>query len=200
MRQLSESTRESIVSGALRLLATREYDRVTTRDIAGEAGVSEGTVFRYFDRKEAILEAILVDRGRRFFADLDEILDLVDGPYEKVVALCRRHAAFAARNRDLFTVLHRESSLARPVRHAAEIKALLGTIRRILADGVDQGVFRADCDLDVLARSLHGVVLMLLFWEHIEGAPAPTEAEFVAQAGRFHRFYLQSSLVRPSGG
>jgi AcrR family transcriptional regulator len=50
-----------------------------TEDVAREAGVGVGTVFRHFPTKEALLEAVLYDRIRRF-ADEAEVAAAAEDP------------------------------------------------------------------------------------------------------------------------
>src|SRR5512132_2056929 len=50
--------RVSIVRAALRLIAANGT-MPTTREIAEEAGIAEGTVFRAFDTKERLVEAVV---------------------------------------------------------------------------------------------------------------------------------------------
>jgi AcrR family transcriptional regulator len=50
--------RVSIVRAALRLIAT-QGTMPTTREIAEEAGIAEGTIFRAFDTKERLVEAVV---------------------------------------------------------------------------------------------------------------------------------------------
>jgi TetR/AcrR family transcriptional regulator, cholesterol catabolism regulator len=64
--------RERIILGALRLMEHGEYDTIQMRDIADEADVALGTVYRYFASKEHLFAAVLVvwsdslrDRVRR---------------------------------------------------------------------------------------------------------------------------------------
>jgi AcrR family transcriptional regulator len=52
--------RDRIVAGALRLLEQGEYDKIQMRDIAEEADVALGTVYRYFASKEHLFAAVLV--------------------------------------------------------------------------------------------------------------------------------------------
>lgn len=60
--------REHLVAAAQTLLAEREVTTITARDLAREAGVSDGVLYNYFaDKSELLLTALL----RRF----DELLD-----------------------------------------------------------------------------------------------------------------------------
>ncbi|MEM9483710.1 MAG: helix-turn-helix domain-containing protein, partial [Cyanobacteria bacterium P01_F01_bin.116] len=50
-----DDTQEKILEAAQRLFARRGYGGTTTRDLAQAAGVAEGTLFRHFENKKAIL-------------------------------------------------------------------------------------------------------------------------------------------------
>jgi AcrR family transcriptional regulator len=49
-------TRSAIIDAALRLFRERGYDATTMRAIAGEAGVSVGNAYYYFDSKEELIQ------------------------------------------------------------------------------------------------------------------------------------------------
>ncbi len=55
-RRKKAATRRSIQEHALRLFAANGYDNTTVEDIAAAAGVSHMTFFRYFPRKENVVE------------------------------------------------------------------------------------------------------------------------------------------------
>ena len=56
---LVRARREQIVGAATRVFAEKGFRRATTREVARAAGVSEGTIYNYFEDKDAILLAIL---------------------------------------------------------------------------------------------------------------------------------------------
>lgn len=51
-------TRNSILEAAMVIFAERGYEQTTTHQIAGHAGISVGTIYRYFSDKENILKEI----------------------------------------------------------------------------------------------------------------------------------------------
>lgn len=54
------SKKENILITALALFASKGYNSTSTRQIAVEASVSEGLIFRHFGSKEGLLNAIIV--------------------------------------------------------------------------------------------------------------------------------------------
>lgn len=64
-----EARRHQILDAAWSCFARQGYHRATMQDIATEAGLSAGGIYRYFDSKEAVLRAI-VDRNTNRFTQL----------------------------------------------------------------------------------------------------------------------------------
>jgi AcrR family transcriptional regulator len=62
------STTERILDGAVRALEQHGLRKVSMSDIGHEAGVSRGTLYRYFPHKDAVLEAIGFHVRDRFLA------------------------------------------------------------------------------------------------------------------------------------
>src|SRR5436190_21230125 len=58
------ATQQALLDAAAKLFAERGFDRTTVRDIAGQAGVNQALLFRYFGSKEALFEAVIARNGR----------------------------------------------------------------------------------------------------------------------------------------
>lgn len=56
-----QQRRARIVAAGLALLRREEYDRIQMRDVADEAGVAIGTVYRYFQSKEHLFAEVLAE-------------------------------------------------------------------------------------------------------------------------------------------
>jgi AcrR family transcriptional regulator len=76
----SARTRTAIIDAALTLFRERGYDATTMRAIAGEAGVSVGNAYYYFDSKERLIQGFYdraqVDHEAAARAVLDSETDL----------------------------------------------------------------------------------------------------------------------------
>ena len=71
-----EVRRELILSAARKLFADKDFRSVTVREIARKAGVSPGTIYRYYEN----LDGLFLDV---FFAGAREITERLDEEYEK---------------------------------------------------------------------------------------------------------------------
>ena len=75
--QKAEQTRQRILEAALRLFATKGYEKTTLRDIAAEAGSSLGLTYRYFAHKEELVLSLY----RQLAQDLEtQVGELMPAP------------------------------------------------------------------------------------------------------------------------
>lgn len=82
----AEDRREAIVVAAAPLFAAKGFDAVTTREVAEAAGVSEALLYRHFDNKAALYEAIQDTCIAQSTADAARIESLPDSTSTLVLA------------------------------------------------------------------------------------------------------------------
>lgn len=80
----ANDTTERILDGALRALARRGVRKLSMSDIGDEAGVSRGTLYRYFRSKDEVLEAIGTHVKTGFVTALDKAVEGVDDSQERL--------------------------------------------------------------------------------------------------------------------
>ncbi|UUX49526.1 TetR/AcrR family transcriptional regulator [Nisaea acidiphila] len=73
----SKAKLELIMDTTLKLLSEGPADRITTNEIARRAGISVGSLYQYFPKKEAIYYELF----RRWLARTLEVLDSVDADF-----------------------------------------------------------------------------------------------------------------------
>ena len=79
-------TEERILTAALGLIGRRGVRRLGMQEIAEAAGVSRGTLYRYFPSKEHVLAGAADYDSARFSSGLDAALAAKERPEERVVA------------------------------------------------------------------------------------------------------------------
>ena len=79
-------TEERILVAALGLIGRRGVKRLGMQEIAESAGVSRGTLYRYFPSKDQVLIAAAAYDERRFRAGLDEVLTATRAPEDQIGA------------------------------------------------------------------------------------------------------------------
>jgi AcrR family transcriptional regulator len=73
--QAKAQTRERIVGAAVKLFARQGWDGTTTRDLAMAAGIATGTLFNYFQSKEAVAATLVAEalaKAQREFESIRE--------------------------------------------------------------------------------------------------------------------------------
>lgn len=82
--------RQRVIDAAMKLAAEGGYDAVQMRDVAREAGVALGTIYRYFASKDHLLAACQVEFARAEQHKLERQPPRGDTPADRVVDVLRR--------------------------------------------------------------------------------------------------------------
>lgn len=166
-----ESRQQEILEAALKLFARNGTDATSMDAIAQEVGLTKGTLYLYFESKQAIFEELVGRYSLR--PDVEYLVEhLRDRPLEEVVRFLVE-AAWARLNEreEMVRLLLRE--LPRHLDHAAEFleKVILPT-NRLFADFLERklGPERAaQLDTLVAGRSLLGMVLVFFITQKLLG-------------------------------
>ena len=153
--------REAILRAAIKVFANRGYFSSKVADIAGEAGIADGTVYLYFRSKDDILHSIFdramaefIDEGRRQLAEIKD-------PVERIRRIAQLHLEKLGADRNMaivFQVELRGSTKFMEQFSAAGFGEYLDIIRKTVADGQAAGVFRPDLKPIVAAKILYGAL------------------------------------------
>ena len=82
--------RQRILQVAAELLEAREYERIQIRDVAEEAGVALGTLYRYFPSKEQLFANVLLDWSASYQAAVGQRRDGAGSDAERLKFALRR--------------------------------------------------------------------------------------------------------------
>ena len=181
------ATRKALIDSAHARIARDGLDALRARDVAGDAGVALGTIYKYFaDFDELVLRInslTLADMS----AALGEAVEGVDDPATRLVRLARAYLAFAEAHANLWAALftHRMAGGA-PVpewhlRDHEDLFALIAGPVAQLAPRLDEAA-RAVRTRTVFA-AVHGVVTLALEDRFI-GVPRGALEDEVEQVAR----------------
>lgn len=107
----AERRRKELLEVSLRLFSENGYDATSIRDIAREAGITEGLIYHYFQGKKDLLKAIV--QGSVCDGVVFEQIDQVESlPIEEAVLKIGAHLLENLRNRkEIFTLMLAEARL-----------------------------------------------------------------------------------------
>jgi AcrR family transcriptional regulator len=98
-------TQEKIEGSALALFAEKGVDRTTVGDIAGAAGIAEGTLYRHYAGKEELIWQLFSHNYQSLAAQLDSLQAARRGLRAKLKAMVGTFCNLFEQNPDMFRFL-----------------------------------------------------------------------------------------------
>lgn len=151
--------REAILRAAIKVFARNGYFNSKVSDIAGEAGIADGTVYLYFKSKDEILHSIFDRAMAEFIDEGKRELSAISSPADKLKRVAELHLEKLGADRELAIVFQVE--LRGSTKHMQEFSAAgfseyLDIIRKTIEEGQAAGDFRTDIKPVVAAKVLYG--------------------------------------------
>ncbi len=153
--------REVILRAAIRTFARRGFFNAQVADIARAAGVASGTVYLYFENKDALLVAIFDRVMAEAIAEGRRALESVTDPITRLDEIARLHLERVGRDRELaivFQVEFRQSVKFMEQFSSTRVREYLSIIRDAIAAGQDRGVFRDGLKPTIAAKLFFGML------------------------------------------
>lgn len=137
-------TQARILKAARKLFARRGYDGTTTRDLAHEAGVAEGTIFRHFENKKAILIEVATEGWVEILTDLlTELSEMAN--YKAIAQVMRKRMLNLHQNADLLRVCFMEAQFHPDLREQIQSEVIIkmtDVAEAFFETAMDQGIYR----------------------------------------------------------
>ncbi|WP_375479503.1 TetR/AcrR family transcriptional regulator [uncultured Nostoc sp.] len=137
-------TRTRILQAAQRLFASQGFDGTTTRDLAQTAGIAEGTLFRHFPNKKAILVEVATSGWVEILTDLlTELSEM--GSYKAVAQVMRRRMWNFQKNADLMRVCFMEVQFHPDLRDRIQLEVITKMTdvgEAFFQTAMDKGIYR----------------------------------------------------------
>ena len=142
--QTEENTRTRILQAALHLFARQGYDGTTTKDLANAANVAEGTIFRHFANKKAILIEVATSGWVEILTDLlTELSEM--GSYKAVAQVMRRRMLNMQKNSSLLRVCFIEAQYHPELRERIQLEVITkmtDVAEAFFETAMEKGIYR----------------------------------------------------------
>jgi len=194
----ANSKRKDMVAAALRLFAERGIKATTIRDIAQEAGVTEGALYRHFASKEQLAQSLFAECAAILYQSLSAAIDGVEGSHARLCALARGFFDFAETNPEAyeFVMARHHDSVTGPRPGQPLPKDIFVNVMR---EGMAAGELRT-MDAHLAAAMMIGMCLRtVFFWDR--GMIKATREEIVGEiCEALHRiFEMDAETVQKNG-
>lgn len=197
--QTEEDTQSKILHAAQRLFAQRGYGGTTTRDLAQEAGVAEGTLFRHFENKKAILVEVASQGWVEILTDLlTELSEM--GSYKAISQVMRRRMLNLHKNADMMRVCFMEAQFHPELRdriQADVIAKMTDVAEAFFQTAMDRGIYR-QMDPRLVARVFLGMFTVAGFSHHTLADESASPKAMQELAEGLADIFLNGVLVHPS--
>ncbi len=164
----ANSRRDELLGLAATMFAERGLRATTVRDIADGAGILSGSLYHHFSSKEEMVDELLRDFLDWLFTRYREIVDSEPNPLERLKGLFM--ASFEAiENRHAQVVIYQDEAqrlLSQP--RFSYIEDMNRQQRKmwveVLNQGVDEGYFRPDLNVDLIYRFIRDTTWVSVRW------------------------------------
>ncbi|MDB9309071.1 TetR/AcrR family transcriptional regulator [Aphanizomenon sp. CS-733/32] len=190
-------TRTRILQAAQRLFAAKGFEGTTTRDLAQTAGVAEGTLFRHFANKKAILVEVATSGWVDILTDLlTELSEM--GSYQAIAQVMRRRMWNLQKNADIMRVCFMEVQFHPDLRDRIQtevIDKMTDVAEAFFQTAIDKGIYR-QMDAKLGAKVFLGLFAIAGFSDHTLIDPNASPQEMQKMAEGLADIFLNGVLAR----
>ena len=164
--KLSSQREQEILDAAVRVFSRKGFNGATTKEIASEAGVAEGTIFRYFKTKKDILLSLV---GPYLAQSLTDAIEEVSGATDEVIltAIIKNRLDIIKKNSNLIMLLFTEAQFHPELREKFTEKVVLKVavvLEQLITTRIKQGAYK-EVDPQIATRIFVGMMGIFILWK-----------------------------------
>ena len=168
---------DEILDAAYGQFVMRGFTATKMEDIARAAGVTSGTVYRYFTNKEELLRAVVHESFARAFSDGEDLLSRHSGNAHELLALVVRmwwRNLGETRFSGIPKLMIVESANFPELAQTYERELIArgeAIIARVIEYGIERGEFRR-VNVNVAVKLIEAPIIMAILWKHSDSCGA----------------------------
>ncbi|HLZ64522.1 MAG TPA: TetR/AcrR family transcriptional regulator [Ktedonosporobacter sp.] len=163
-----QATQQAILQAALEIASEEGWQAVTIRRVAERIEYSPSAIYKYFEDKEAILHALLLQGFQQMLETLERIAAQAPDPSVRLVQIAAAYWDFVWQHPTVYQLMF---DLKGSVHEVKEAKDSFLVMRKTLEEWSEANEVRmADLDaaVDILWAIMHGMVALTMA-QHIYG-------------------------------
>jgi len=192
------STHEKIIKVAQKLFARNGYDGTTTKELAEKAGIAEGTLFRHFTNKKAILVEVATQGWVDLLTDLlTELSEMAS--YEAISHVMYKRMLRLGDNYDMMRVCFMEVQFHQDLRERIQsevIEKMTDVAEAFFQTAMERGVYRR-MNPRVIAQVFLGMFVVAGFSHETILQPGANPQEMKEMAEGLADIFLNGVLAKP---
>jgi AcrR family transcriptional regulator len=197
-RQKTElSTHEKIIQAAQKLFARHGYDGTSTKELAEKAGIAEGTLFRHFANKKAILVEVATRGWVELLTDLlTELSEMAS--YEAISQVMYKRMLRLGENYDMMRVCFMEVQFHQDLRERIQSEVIVkmtDVAEAFFLTAMDRGVYRR-MNPRVIAQVFLGMFVVAGFSHETITQPGASPQEMKEMAEGLADIFLNGVLAK----
>jgi TetR/AcrR family transcriptional regulator, cholesterol catabolism regulator len=172
------SRRDELLLLAATMFAERGLRATTVRDIADSAGILSGSLYHHFKSKEQMVEEVLRDFLDWLFGRYQEIVDTQPNPLERLKGLFMSSFEAIEHRHAQVVIYQDEAKRLSSLPQFAFVETRNKDQRKMWLDllnqGIEEGYFRPDIDVDLVYRFIRDTTWVSVRW-YQPGGPLTAE-------------------------
>jgi TetR/AcrR family transcriptional regulator, fatty acid metabolism regulator protein len=152
---------DTIVESARKVFCSSGFEKGSMGDIARDAGIAEGTIYRYFDSKRDLLDEVLHRHYSILFDDVEQTLPIIEGPSSRLRYIIRRILILISEDRSMCRLrqIHvRQVDGERPSLSHDHNRRMAALMRQEIKEGMEDGSFRLDTSPRIVCYMIGGAI------------------------------------------
>lgn len=190
-----------IIAAARKLFLAKEYEKTTLQDIMGHLGIAKGTIYHYFDSKEDLLEAVVIEMVDARLGEIEAKLKEVRGNALQKIEKLVEFGNMAKEQPEILEELHRPTNAGMHLRILVETLIKLAPIyEALIRQGCEEGIFHTEHPRECAELILSAIQFLtdkgIYAWSDVDlkrrmkAFPALIEQQLKAAPGSF-KFLFQ---------
>ena len=176
-RQNTEIRQEQIKQALLDIIYTDGLKNLSTHNLAKRIGMSEGSIFRHFPTKQAIILSIIDDVQNDFIGQLREVSTTGEEPEKRLRKFICATIEYLVANKGITMLLFSEASHNNDVSMKKSLQQIFNSqkklVSKIFLDGIAAGKWDESVPVENLAMLYMGI-------------PVSLNIELILSGGEFH--------------